>query len=233
MNGTEGRSTSELESVAGAEPTDSGGPVPGAEGGEYDAFVSYSRADSEFILGYLRPALREHGHEAWVDRDITGGADWQDRVKRGIEGCKAFVFVVSPAAIGSQACLDELHDAVSLHKLIIPLILKEPDLDSMPVELARKEWVFWREDAASEFLAKLVTALETDLEWRDVHTRLAGRAREWLDSGKNSSYLLRVPICVVPRRGRGGRRATANGLPQSRVSSLREAAKPLLGASVG
>jgi WD40 domain-containing protein len=38
---------------------------------------------------------------------------------------------------------------------------------------------------------RLVEALETDLEWRDQHTRIAGRAREWLDSGRDSSYALR------------------------------------------
>ena len=36
-----------------------------------------------------------------------------------------------------------------------------------------------------------IEALESDLEWRDQHTRLAGRAREWLDHDRNGSYLLR------------------------------------------
>jgi len=52
--------------------------------------------------------------------------------------------------------------------------------------------VFLRaEDDRERGLARLVEALETDLQWRDEHTRLAGRAREWLDGERDASYLLR------------------------------------------
>jgi WD40 repeat protein len=62
----------------------------------------------------------------------------------------------------------------------------------MPSPLADAEWVFLRDaDDFSLGIARLVDALETDLAWRDQHTRLAGRAREWLDSDRDSSYLLR------------------------------------------
>ena len=38
---------------------------------------------------------------------------------------------------------------------------------------------------------RLLDALETDLQWRDQHTRLAGRVREWIDADRDRSYLLR------------------------------------------
>jgi WD40 repeat protein len=160
--------------------------------GRYDAFLSYAREESDFVIGWLLPALRERGHEVWIDVDITGGARWRDRVKRGIEACKAVIFVITPASVASGACRDELEDAVALNKLIIPVVREDVQEGVLPDVLADAEWVLLREgDDPSGGLDRLVEALETDLEWRDQHTRLAGRAREWLDSGRNTSYLLR------------------------------------------
>jgi WD40 repeat protein len=163
-----------------------------AEAGRYDAFLSYARVNSEFVVGFLRAALRARGHEVWVDVDITGGAKWRERVRRGIEACKALIFVVSPASISSEACRQELEDAVALNKLIIPVVYQDAQERLMPAALADVEWVFLRVgDDPDVGVDRLVDALETDLQWRDQHTRLAGRAREWLDSGQNNSYLLR------------------------------------------
>lgn len=128
----------------------------------------------------------------WVDVDITGGAKWRERVRRGIEACKALIFVISPASVASRACLDELEDALALHKLVVPVIYRDIPTDGMPSALADLEWVFLRDgDDQTVGIDRLVEALESDLEWRDQHTRLAGRAREWLDADRDGSYVLR------------------------------------------
>src|SRR5450755_121495 len=163
-----------------------------AEAGRYDAFLSYARDNRDFVVDYLCATLRARGHDVWVDVDITGGDQWRERIKRGIEACKALIFVVSPASIASEACAQELEDAVALNKRIIPVVYEDVAPGLMPSALADVEWVLLRAaDAQALGMAHLVEALETDIEWRDHHTRLAGRAREWLDSERNSSYLLR------------------------------------------
>jgi hypothetical protein len=54
------------------------------------------------------------------------------------------------------------------------------------------EWIYLRDrDDFDSGLRRLVDALETDLDWRDQHTRLAARAQEWLDKDRNKSFLLR------------------------------------------
>jgi WD40 repeat protein len=163
-----------------------------SEAGRYDAFLSYAREDSEFVINRLCAELRERGKDVWVDIDITGGARWQGRVKRGIEACKAFVFVITPASVTSVACQHELEDAVALNKLVIPVVHRDDYQEPLPPALADAEWVFLRDaDDPEVGMARLVEALESDLEWRDRHTRLAGRAREWMDAGRDRAYLLR------------------------------------------
>jgi TIR domain len=55
----------------------------------------------------------------WVDRtDIEPAADWSERILRGIEAAKAFIFVITPESVVSEQCLRELETAVQRHKLI-------------------------------------------------------------------------------------------------------------------
>ena len=161
--------------------------------GRYDACLSYAREDKDFAVARLRAALMESRLEVWVDlEDILGGAKWRDRIHRGIEGCKAFVFVVTPESVASQHCRKELDDASAQNKLIVPVVHGDVDEHALPPAIADAEWIFLRsDDDFATGIDKLVEALQTDLAWRDEHTRLAGRAREWLDAGRDSSYLLR------------------------------------------
>jgi WD40 repeat protein len=169
-----------------------------AQAGRYDAFLSYAREDRKFVE-QLRGDLIAAGLEVWVDvEDILGGARWRERVTRGIEACKAFVFVISPDSVASGPCKEELSLAGSLNKLIVPVV-RRTVYDELPPGLSEFEWIFIGEDADRDVetrnrgvgTRKLVEALQTDLAWRDAHTRLAARAREWVDGDRNGSYLLR------------------------------------------
>ncbi len=141
----------------------------------------------------LIAALEARGKDVWLDvEDIPGGADWRARIKRGIEACNAFVFVLGPSSLSSDHCGEELAVAAAQNKLIIPLYHQEVDQARLPAVLADPEWIFMRDgDDFESALDKLVDALESDVEWRDQHTRIAGRAREWLDAEHDRSFLLR------------------------------------------
>ena len=169
------------------------GPPAAADAGRYDAFLSYAREDSDFAVHTLHAGLSSRGLDVWLDReDILGGALWRERVWRGIEACKAFLFVMSPDSVASDACRAELELAVAAHKRIVPIVYRDVEEPEVLPALAEPEWIFLRkEDNQSHGIDQLVEALETDLDWRDQHTRLAGRAREWLDGGRDRSFLLR------------------------------------------
>src|SRR5215472_14667729 len=96
-----------------------------SEAGRYDAFISYAHEDSNFVVGRMRQALRERGQQVWLDVDSTGGAKWRERVMRAIETCKALIFVISPASVASEACGQELADAVALNKRVIPVVYRD------------------------------------------------------------------------------------------------------------
>jgi hypothetical protein len=94
-----------------------------------DAFISYRRlpADTAFV-DKLQGALAKRGKQIWVDRsNIEPAADWSERIERGIEAAKAFIFVITPESVVSEQCQHELEMAVSLHKLVIPVVFREVD----------------------------------------------------------------------------------------------------------
>jgi len=154
-------------------------------------FVSYARADVAFVRK-LTAALESAGHETWVDWEgIEPTANWMAKIEGAIDAAKAVVFVISPESCASTVCGQELDHAIQRNKRLIPVLLQQPP-GEIRREIAEINWITARDtdpfDAAVE---KLVTAIDTDLEWVGDHTRLTVRAVEWDGNGRDASYTLR------------------------------------------
>src|SRR5205085_12346312 len=104
----------------------------------------------------------------------------------------AFAFVISPDAVKSSFCIEELEHAASLKKRIIPLALRPVPDDEIPEEVRFRNWIPADDDGdIAATVERLVKALDTDLEWERQHSRLTVRALEWERSGRDRSFLLR------------------------------------------
>lgn len=148
------------------------------------AFVSCARSDRASALR-LAGALHAHGKEVRV-----GGED--ATTASAIEACGAFVFLISPDSIDSPACRDELDRAVALKTLVVPVLLHDVDRVSLPAVLADREWVVLADGDRFELgVGRLIEALDVDPRSRDQHERIATRAGQWLNAGRDRSLLLR------------------------------------------
>jgi len=157
-----------------------------------DVFISYSRRDVEFVRRLAR-VLEDRGKELWVDMDDIGpAAPWREEIRRGVESCDGFVFVLTPDSLASVECGKELTLAVELSKRIVPVVHVDVDHAEVPEAVASLNWVRLRDgDDFDAGLAALLQALEQDLEWVRAHTRLGERAEEWVAHGRGGAYLLR------------------------------------------
>jgi WD40 repeat protein len=157
-----------------------------------DIFISYSRKDKAFATR-LHEALKARQRQAWVDlEDIPPTAEWREKIRAGIEGARAFVFVLSPDSMASPECLKEVDHAAASHKRLLPVVCRDVDTQVVPEALGKLNWIFLREqDDFNKGIDTLLTAVDTDLEWVDVHTSFLEKATEWDRKGRDQSLLLR------------------------------------------
>lgn len=158
-----------------------------------DVFISYSRTDAGFVRK-LADGLELAGKEVWVDlEDIPAGSRWRDDIERAIQAANGVVLVLSPDFLRSRECQEEARIAARQGKRIVPVVLRPADPDSAPPEIAELNWrIAFLDDARfDDELAKLVEALDTDLEWVRNHTRYQVEASKWVESARDRSFLLR------------------------------------------
>lgn len=154
-------------------------------------FISYAREDKAFAMG-LRRALASAGRLAWLDLKSIGAlAPWRTEIAAAIDAADVFVFVISPDAVASAACRDELKLAVEGRKRLAPVVWRETDARAVPAALTVPNWLFAGAGERSESLAsRLISAADRDPDWIREHTRLLTRAREWRQHRRESSRLL-------------------------------------------
>lgn len=161
-----------------------------------DVFISYSRRDKAFVTRLVE-RLQATGLSLWVDwEDIPPTVDWWREIQAGIEGASTFIFIISPDAVTSTVCRQELDHGVESSKRFIPVLFREviePEhKEKMHPVIGQHNWIFMRDtDDFEAAFQTLHTALSTDFEYVRMHTRLLVRAREWEAKWRDSSYLLR------------------------------------------
>jgi WD40 repeat protein len=177
------------------------GPIMPArlpESAELRVFISYSRQNIAFV-DRLEAALQNRGIKAAVDRtEIEKSEDWWKRIQELITEADTVVFVLSPTAVKSDICQQEVDFAEGLKKRFVPIVAESIDGLKVPGALARLNYIYFIADAASgstgDFdiaAGQLVAALETDIGWIREHTRLGISAQRWLARGEARDLLLR------------------------------------------
>ena len=157
-----------------------------------DVFVSYSRRDEKFVRRLVE-SISARGKEVWLDTEgIPDGDVFPEAIKRAIEQSDTFLFVITPNAVKSAYCENEVRYAREMQKRILP-VSREPVPDAeLPVEIRDRNWIPFSDDAQFEpGVARLLTALDVDLNAAKAHTRWLVKALEWDSEGRDESFLLR------------------------------------------
>jgi hypothetical protein len=136
----------------------------------------------------LDEALKSRGREAWVDwADIRPAEEWMQAICGAIEGADTFIFVLTPDSVVSAVCGREIAHAAAHNKRMVPIVARDLDTNTAPEALAKLNYIWFREsDDFEKATDTLISALDTDLKWLRVHTRLLTRAAKF---SKRSSKL--------------------------------------------
>jgi hypothetical protein len=85
-------------------------------------FISYSHGDREYVER-LKKHLVDAGLSVWTDTGIDYGSRWSATIGTQIDGCAAFVPVMSEHSRGSEWVRKEILYAQENNKPILPLLL--------------------------------------------------------------------------------------------------------------
>ncbi|HEY3875568.1 MAG TPA: TIR domain-containing protein [Candidatus Kapabacteria bacterium] len=102
-----------------------------------DIFISYSSKDREHAE-QLTELLASAGLSVWIDQSgIEAATSWSEEIVNALDGCKAFIVMLSPHSIESKNVVREVALAFEKNKKILPLDLEPVSLPaSMQYHLA-------------------------------------------------------------------------------------------------
>jgi translation elongation factor TU len=120
------------------------------------AFISYSRADSEFVVQLARD-LKAANAEIWMDQlDIRPGERWDRAIEGALHKCSSLIITLTPASVASDNVMDEVSFALGAQKNVIPILHQDCNI---PFRLHRLEYIDFRQNYA-QGLKSLLHALE-------------------------------------------------------------------------
>ena len=131
-------------------------------------FISYSRSDSVFVKD-LANQLREAGCKVWQDiSGLRGGQTWASEIDRAVRDSDALIVVLSPDSSASEWVRKESLLAMTLHKPIVPILLRETEI---PIQFVDLQYVDFRGDT-TEATQRLFEAISTSIDSPTTITKL-------------------------------------------------------------
>ena len=94
-------------------------------------FVSYSRVDA-VAAERVADTVAATGIEVWRDLHVKAGQAWWSEIITQIESCAAFIVVLTPSYLFSEACQLESARAEQCQRPILPIQVGYVDLDGAP-----------------------------------------------------------------------------------------------------
>ncbi len=158
-------------------------------------FISYSERDRE-TMEKIRNSLRRESLTVWTNTtDIQTGEDFQSAIDRGIEQTDNLVYLLSPDSVESEFVRKEIDYALSLHKRIIPVLVRETPPESIPNALQGVQYIDLTDNIKEgDYVldeSKLLKILHQDEAYYNEHKVFLTQALKWERQHKNPSILLR------------------------------------------
>ncbi len=148
-------------------------------------FISYAHADERYLKNlqdHLAVLKRQRLVSVWYDREIDGGDEWDEEIRKQLFAADIILLIVSPAFLASEYIdSEELSVALALGKArkttVIPVILEDS---------------FWKDNKALASFQALPKGATPIRDWQP-------QRRGWLDAAKG---IQRVAKKIVQKRAK-------------------------------
>ena len=128
------------------------------EGDEKYIFISYAHKDSARVLP-LVDALQANGFRVWYDSGIEAGTEWPEYIEEHLCNAQVVVAFMSPAAVASKNCRNEINLALELNKEVLVVYLEDTVLaKGMRLQLNAAQSLFRMHHTSDESFARELLA---------------------------------------------------------------------------
>jgi WD40 repeat protein len=158
-------------------------------------FLAYAHEDKA-VMEKIRNSLWREGFTVWTNTtDIQTGEAFEKAIGRGIEQADNVVYLLSPEALNSEYCQQELNYALSLNKRIIPVLVRETDPQQLPSVLKSLQYIDLTDNVKEEDYqldeSQLIKILHQQEAYYYQHKVLLVKSLNWQRQNRNPSILLR------------------------------------------
>lgn len=108
----------------------------------HSVFISHSHSDNA-VADEIYNYLSRNGIQCWIDlHDIPAGVPYAQAIMEGLQSSDSLVVLYSKNVIESHDMLDEIQEAHTTQKKIIPFLLDDtPMVGQFRYYLARRQWI--------------------------------------------------------------------------------------------
>ena len=157
-------------------------------------FLSYATSDRQ-IMEKIRSSIMREGLTVWTNKtDIGYGKEFQEEIKKGVEGADNVVYLISPESLKSEYCQQEIELAFINNKRLICLLIEPTDIEEIPPRLRAIQFIDLTDKAQPEKyqagVSELLKELKQDAKYYEQHKILLVKALKWLRQNYNKSILL-------------------------------------------
>ncbi len=157
-------------------------------------FLSYADVDRA-TMEKIRNSLRRESITVWTNKsDIQTGEAFEEAINRGIEQADNVVYLLSPDSVKSDYCQKELEYALSLCKRIIPVLVRETNIQKELPALRGLQYIDLTDNIKEEdYLldeSQLLKILYQDAAYYNEHKILLTKALKWQRQHDNPTILL-------------------------------------------
>lgn len=129
------------------------------EGNEKYIFISYAHKDAGKVIPIV-DSMIDNGLRVWYDSGIEAGTEWPEYIEDHLMRSEVVVVFMTPAAIESRNCRNEINFALELKKEILVVYLEETTLiKGMRLQLNSTQSLFRSHHTSDEtFVQELLAA---------------------------------------------------------------------------
>ncbi len=122
-------------------------------------FISYAHKDSKSVEPIIG-AMENSGFRLWYDSGIEAGTEWPEYIEERLMNSSVVVVFMTPAAIESRNCRNEINFALELKKEVLVVYLEKTELlKGMRLQLNSTQSLFRNNHATYEsFIKELLDA---------------------------------------------------------------------------